>query len=380
MVSVWLEKRKRKLKSGTVYYWYLRWYSIDGKYQAESIGRVDKMSKHQAKKLKRRREHELEENPQTRNGAKKYTLSEYVEEYFKFRTNLRPKTISLHRQATKYILEYFGEKKRLGNITRTDVRSFQAAMAKNKIHPKEQRTTRMGAATVNIYMRVGRVIFSMAKEDGIIKENPFSGIIWPVDDKKKWHQVTPDEYNRMVENAPQRFKLLISLCRLAALRKNEALHLEWSDIDWEKNRLFITPKDDWQSKTKSSYRQIPICPELREILLEAFEKAELGEERIITTNRSNNLDRDFKLLRKKAKVVQYKKPLHTLRKSCINDWAGKYPMHVVQRWAGHTKIATTGEYYSQVTEDDYEKAAQAPFFQKVSTQNSTQHRPTGAIK
>ncbi len=35
----------------------------------------------------------------------------------------------------------------------------------------------------------------------------------------------------------------------------------------------------------------------------------------------------------------------------------EFPQHVVQEWAGHASAVTTGEYYLQVSEAEYEKAA-----------------------
>jgi integrase len=115
--------------------------------------------------------------------------------------------------------------------------------------------------------------------------------------------------------------------------------------------------------------------ELQPVILEAHEQAETGQERVIA-GYIENVDRDFKALRKKAKVEQYKKPLHSLRKSCITDWAGKFPMYVAQRWAGHSEIRTTAKYYSQVRDDDYEKAAEMQLLAGESTQKSTQQRKT----
>jgi integrase len=51
-----------------------------------------------------------------------------------------------------------------------------------------------------------------------------------------------------------------------------------------------------------------------------------------------------------AGVVRYAKPLHTLRKSCITDWAGHPPAHVVREWAGHSDKNTTDRYYLKVSE------------------------------
>ncbi|GEM_PF-2481353 len=376
--AVTLEKRKAKLKSGKAEYWYMRWYSSEGKYCSKSIGRTDKLSKRQARKIAHAKQLEFETATVRRDKTKNYRLSEYVEHYFKVREHeLALKTVQLHRQAARYLVEYCGKDKRLQSITRANARAFQAAMAANKITPKGHYKTTVGATTVYMYMKALRKMFGMALEDHLITENPFSKIITMADTESRWHYVTHEEYARMMNSAPYRFKLLISLCRLAGLRKAEAINLEWADIDFETNRLYVTAKDHWKPKTRKSLRTIPICPELQSVLLEAYGAAQDGQEHIVFGDMTN-IDRDIKIIRRKAKVEQYGKPLHTLRKSCITDWAKKFPMHVAQYWAGHTNITTTAKYYSQVREDDFKMAAEMRHFEQVYTQNDTQSGNGGA--
>lgn len=69
-----------------------------------------------------------------------------------------------------------------------------------------------------------------------------------------------------------------------------------------------------------------------------------------------NVWRDFQVIAKRAGVKSYAKPIHSLRKSRITDWAGKHPPHVVMAWAGHSDLRTTLKYYSKVQESDFEKA------------------------
>lgn len=370
-----LVKETRTIKSGKVEYWILRFYDDSGKHRAKSIGRCDKLSKRQANKIKTRMLKEFEEKPGRRN-RQHYTLEAFVKHYFYTRKHeLRPKTVELQSRAAKYLLAYFGKGRSIEKVTRANVRVFQTAMISNEIEVEGQRKTTLGKVTVNMYMRACRKMFSLALEDDLVIKNPFSKIIISVQDTPKWHYITHQEYQKLIDVAPLRLKLLISLCRLAGLRKMEARNLEWADIDFESNRIHITPKDHWKPKTESSIREIPICLELQPVILEAHEQAETGQERVIA-GYIENVDRDFKALRKKAKVEQYKKPLHSLRKSCITDWAGKFPMYVAQRWAGHSEIRTTAKYYSQVRDDDYEKAAEMQLLAGESTQKSTQQRKT----
>jgi len=68
----------------------------------------------------------------------------------------------------------------------------------------------------------------------------------------------------------------------------------------------------------------------------------------------NNLSRGFHKLRRKAHVSTCM--LHDLRRSCITNWAGILPMHVVQKLAGHSDIKTTQKFYPAVRQEDMERA------------------------
>ena len=76
-----------------------------------------------------------------------------------------------------------------------------------------------------------------------------------------------------------------------------------------------------------------------------------------------NLDRDFPALGRRAGVEPFDKSLHTLRESCIDDWAKQgYPSSVVQAWAGHRDIKTTMRFHSKVEELDVRRAASRRLF------------------
>jgi integrase len=76
------------------------------------------------------------------------------------------------------------------------------------------------------------------------------------------------------------WELLLGPGRWAALRRGGVLNLRWHNVDWANNRLRVNSQDDWDVKDKDP-RVVPICPELHELLLAAFDKAEEGEDRVI---------------------------------------------------------------------------------------------------
>ena len=120
-----------------------------------------------------------------------------------------------------------------------------------------------------------------------------------------------------------------------------------------------------------------MCPELQAALMDAYESAPQGQERVLYDVYDENLTRDVKAAVRRAGVHEYSKPLHTLRKSCITDWAARYPMHVVKEWAGHANIATTQQFYLKVLDSDYERASTSSFWKKV-TENVTENAENGS--
>jgi integrase len=190
---------------------------------------------------------------------------------------------------------------------------------------------------------------------------------------------------------------------------SEVLNLTWADVDFEKNRVRIVRKQaiggltDWEPKDHEG-RLLPAPLETMQALadlqqlsaegcayvfilgdrlqcLQDAKKAGKWSGRQLVLN---NLHRQFKLIRKKAGVAKF--TFHDLRRTCITNWAGRLPMHIVQKLAGHSDMKTTQQYYLAVQEDDLEKArkvqsdilAAAPTDQLLT--NSAQNGPLGAPK
>jgi integrase len=361
--AVNLTKQTVKAESGKYTYWYLRWFGTDGKFHGKSIGRIDKISRRQAEKLKRQKENELSEHPGRRNVKASYSLSTFCQQYLGARkSELTFGTLQLHEQTVKYLLAYFGSDKRIDQISRAGARAFKTTLAENCLKGVSKTGRAMGTVTVDMHIRNCRTIFNHAVEDDIILFNPFDRLSNATKVERDWHYVTKDEYDRLVDATQNmNWRLLISLCRLAGMRRGEALNLAWSDINWESNYIRIIAKKEWQPKDKNP-RNIPLCPELQKILLEAYNRAESGQNQVVEGIVVENLWRDFNTLFQRAGVSKYSKPFHTLRKSCITDWAANYPAHVVKEWAGHSSLDTTDRYYLQVPESEYSRASLNSFW------------------
>jgi hypothetical protein len=85
-------------------------------------------------------------------------------------------------------------------------------------------------------------------------------------------------------------------------------------------------------------RIVPICPELRAIFADAFDRVEPGATFVVPSaaRASVNLRTHLERIITKAGHTPWPRLLQNLRASCETDWVEKYPAHVVAPWLGHS--------------------------------------------
>ena len=77
-------------------YWVLRWRDASGKHHGKNIGRVGRMSKRQAEKLRQAKQLELAQRPGRRSVARSPTLGNYLDSYYEAReSELAPGSMAL---------------------------------------------------------------------------------------------------------------------------------------------------------------------------------------------------------------------------------------------------------------------------------------------
>src|SRR5207244_4889391 len=104
-------------------------------------------------------------------------------------------------------------------------------------------------------------------------------------------------------------------------------------------------------------RWVPLFPELRTILAEAFELAPDGAVHVITRYRDTNANLRTQLMRiiRRAGLKPWPKLFHNLRATLETELAAQYPIHVVCAWIGHTQLIAA-KHYLQVTDEDFQRA------------------------
>lgn len=140
-------------------------------------------------------------------------------------------------------------------------------------------------------------------------------------------------------------RVLLSLCRLAGLRKGEAERLRWHDVDLPGRVLHVIPKGG-ERTTKARQRVVPIRTRL---LAELEEAKRLGHERpfkspVKQTGNGAFYERHLLPIYERAKV-EHSKPLHGLRASAERDWINEgLPPTDVYDWLGHSESVARQNY------------------------------------
>ena len=323
-------------------------------------GRCDKLSKRQAQKVVSRIEVEFDHDPRARSPETVPTLGEWLELLIerKKAAGRKPKTINDYISTKKLLIRYFGKDRRLNTITKLDLEKFRVQLAKHKLHDALDCRNRLRAKPVSVvkYMRVVAAIFTAAFDDDLTPRNPARKLGLPQSPASTWKKVTAEDFWKLYNACDDIVKPLVAICRLAGLRYSDAKALKWSNVRFDEGVLVFRPmKVERFAKVDA---RVPICAELRTILENLRQTSIRIDGFVVSRDVPNYVYDRLRAACKTAGLEPWTKPLHTLRKSCIDDWSRIAPPHVVMEWATHTCLATTMRYYVKVNRSD-EKLGQA---------------------
>ncbi|MCH8165392.1 MAG: hypothetical protein IH889_07265 [Planctomycetes bacterium] len=384
MNRVYLVEAPRKLPSGKhVSYYVLRWPSTNGKMQEQSIGRSrksgGKLTRAEAEEHRQKKEHDIGAGRVPVNKPQRMTLADFSEHYKQRRRQgdrgrgylrgapkLQETTIAEHDMTLRYMMLHFGDNHTLDSIGLCDASAFVDALEAGKLAKARRASARgygMGDQTVRGHIRNAKAIFNWAHRFELVSTNPFAefdGKPLPSDPN---HYVPLTDFERVIQAAPSHgWRAMFALCRLAGLRREAARVLPWSGyamdsdgrkywngVDWERKRVCLVGNH----KTRCSYREVPICPRLYDILLGVFDSATDGAV-TITGLSPNNLTRLGQRIVQSAGLTPWPKLYQAMRSSCENDWKqGGVAEATYCTWAGHSPTVSR-KHYVAPTEAEYE--------------------------
>lgn len=292
------------------------------------------------------------------------TLGPFLDAYIKGRKDIKEGTrINLER-IKRYLVDFFGEEKKIRDITAGDAEDFrQHLIGKHK----SQNTVRRSIGRARQFM-------NDAMKRGLIDKNPFEGMAASVRaNHERFFYVTREMAQKVLDACPDvQWRLIFAFARFGGMRcPSEVLSVKWEDINWEHGKIRV-PSPKTEHHEGGASRLIPMFPELRPLLLEAFEEACEGDEYVIARYRSANSNLRTQLHRiiRRAGLEPWPKAFQNLRSTRETELAEEYPIHVVCKWIGNTQ-AVAATHYLQTTDEHFARAARENGLSKA-TQNPTQ--------
>ena len=276
----------------------------------------------------------------------------------------KPATIRGFNQTLESLKKFFGTDTLVTAATAEGADDWRTWVVKDKEgsgRRRKKRTTddnRLSPPTVAKRVSVAKQVFRVAVRWGWIDKSPFDGLRPGSQANPARARYIPLETIRDVLDACPSidWKLIVALSRMAGLRcPSEIGSLTWDAINWEKGGLTVLAKKTEHHGGDHAVRIVPICPELRAILADAFERAEPGSTLVVPSaaKATVNLRTHLERIITKAGHTPWPRLLQNLRASCETDWVEKYPAHVVAPWLGHSpKVAA--QHYLMSREHHFE--------------------------
>ena len=336
--------------SSNVGYWQADWRDSTGRRRKKSLGPKAELSARKARKLCQQLANTLNRKPGLADAGKVPKLGAYLDAYLKSRTDLKPATRYLLDLTARYLKKFFGEDPSIDQITRAQAREWQTAMARGDF--SEGRA--MAEVSVCHRCADAKWMFQRAADDDLLLFNPFDRLkVRAPKPDKNWHYVSQKDLDGLLGACPNLgWKALIALCRLAGLRRGEALTLPWTAIDWQNARITI-----YAGKTErhgGNKRIVPLDPKLAAVLREVQAAVKPDQLLVCEVNR-HCLWRNFTVIRTRAKLPAWKDAFQVMRRNCETDWAQRFPQFAVSEWMGHD-ITVSATHYLAVPEELYQKA------------------------
>lgn len=273
--------------------------------------------------------------------------------------DVKASTRTTMEQARAAFEAHFGKSRQLATISALEAEKW--AKAQKDSH---------AAATACKRIRVCKRVLASAVRWGMISENPLAAVsAGSMRNPKRLFYVDRATTDKLLAaTADVELRALIALARFGAFRvPGEASALRWQDVNFETGRVVVT-----SSKTEGTdgagSRVVPLFPELRKALQDAFDAAPAGSVYVLNRLRGtakNNRTLLRRLIRR-AGLAVWPRLWQNLRASRATELAAEYPRHVAASWCGHSE-AVAAQHYHMARESDFARAiAETPATKKAA--------------
>ena len=281
-------------------------------------------------------------------------LQEFIDTYIASRTDVKDSTRAIYSQARKSLIRFFGSDKEITSINEADAEDWRRSLSSDE---------ELAEGTIRKRSAMAKLFFRHAIKKRILRDNPFASLqSAAISNESRFYFVSRDDAPKVIDACPDiEWRLIFILSRYGGLRcPSEHLALKWEDINWEQERMTVTvPK--LERLNGLGTRVIPLFPEIRVVLQEAFDLAEEGAIHVITRYRRANTNLRTQLLKiiTRAGLEPWPKLFQNLRSTRQTELSEIFPEHVVTKWLGNSPQVAK-KHYLQVTDEHYKKAVRNP--------------------
>ena len=282
---------------------------------------------------------------------KQYTVAEWVGRYISKRPDVKESTRRKWHDVERKLSAFFRDEY-IEDVTVQAGKDFRVYL---------QSVVGLSENSLRRQVGIASQFFKSAVDANLIKKNPFLG--QPVSvraNESRFFYITPKMALQALNACPDtQWRLIFALARWGGLRcPSEVLRLKWEDVDFEHDR-FTVHASKTEHHADSGIRTVPIFPELKPLLHDAFDKAETGDVYCITRYRSgSNLSPQMRRIIKQSGLEPWPKIFQNLRSTRETELFKLTNGNVkaVCSWIGNTP-AVAMQHYAQVTEADLQEAA-----------------------
>lgn len=271
---------------------------------------------------------------------------------FEDRAAVKPATRAAYKQTLDSLRAFFGPERPITSISAEQADEWRKWIAEDDkavTRKREAASNRLAPATVAKRTYVAKQVFRRAIRWGWLTTNPFEALrAGSQANPARAAYVSLQTITDVLEACPGvDWRVVVALARYAGLRcPTEVGAVTWADVDWSRGRLTVRAKKTEHHGADHAVRVVPICPELRSVLTEAFERAEDGAALVapLAARAGANLRTTLEKIIGRAGHTPWPRLFQNLRASCATDWTERYPAHVVAKWLGHSPMIAAQHY------------------------------------
>jgi len=306
----------------------------------------------------------------------------------------------------RHLMPFFGSRF-LDEVRQEDVETFLSQLMEKKGRGRDKCDKKLDPKTINNIRVTLSMVFDYARRLKYIQENPVADIRPFKVEKEEMDFLEPYEIRLLLKHAREPFKTLFMTAIMTGMRRAELAALQWGDIDWRLNTIFVRRSLYWRMKkdvsegekrwkfvtpkSKRSVRGIVMSPMLKEALEIHRLTSRFSPDDLVfcsTTGGPMDMDnmytREFLTTLSMAGIRRVR--FHDLRHTyaTILNAQGENPK-LIQNQLGHASIQTTMDTYGHMLPINHEEVGAKTdkfLFENLSNKNLTSvgQVPTNSAK